>query len=405
MTKGLLFSLCVKACSKPHGMLKTQKLDLLIEKFLDLLDRIRIFGNWESFTESYVNSIANFKPAEKFLNDPETFLESMMIVLRPYSREAKGTILIAYNYAFPVFLYLFDARQIAARYHIVLEPSTARYFMPEILVFKSLKLDIYVETPEIRDAEFLNRYLQNLKPVPVAANWWIDDRIFYQNDQIEKEFDLIMASSWLKAKRHFLLFRALRELKDQGVVLTSVLVGYPIDLTIDELKSQAIDYGIEDQITFFEWLTPLEVAELYRKSRLNLLLSKREGCNRSIIEGFYCNVPCLIRDGFNFGQKYDHINEKTGAYFNDSTLAQDIVLALDRADGYSPSEWVRDYHMDVSGALAELGAAIYGSKEIDMAKKTSSLHGMKYWDQQDKENFVNDYNYLLCSVRPVQNVA
>jgi glycosyltransferase involved in cell wall biosynthesis len=378
-------------------MSKFAAVDRLIEKFFEALNSLAWFGTWKSFSSNYISSYKNFRPSAPFLKDPTSFLIGMAIVLKSPTKSEKGVIVIAYNYAFPTFCLIFDLEKVAQKYNLVLEPSTARYFMPEILLFKAFDLNFYIQTPENRDQKFISRYFDNAKTVPIAANWWIDDRTFYEDGFTVKEFDLVMVASWLKLKRHFLLFKALSDLKKKGIILSCVLVGYPIDLELNDIRRQAERYGVLDLLTFHEWLNQSEVADLYRKSRLNLLLSKREGSGRSIIEGFYCGTPCLIRQGFNFGQKYDYINKKTGFYFTDATLASDIEAALDINIEFEPSKWIHDNGMTAKGAAEKLSDAIYGHTSSGIVPKTSGLHGMEYRDPINEVDFKKDYDYLLTN--------
>jgi uncharacterized membrane protein len=76
----------------------------------------------------YSESFNDFEASQNFIVDPYRFLISMAIVLKSPSKAEKGTILIAYNYAFPTFALLFNLDEVIKKYHLVLEPSTARFF-------------------------------------------------------------------------------------------------------------------------------------------------------------------------------------------------------------------------------------------------------------------------------------
>lgn len=381
--------------SKGHGLFRHKTIDLIIEFFLKAIVELKIFGNWTSFSQEYIQSYENFEPSRKFLESPENFLESMAIILKSPSDGEKGLILIAYNYAFPTFALIFDLHKIMQKYHIVLEPSTARYLMPEILLFKYLNEKIFIETGEPRDAQFLNRFLNNTQSIPIAANWWIDSRIFNEDSNEPKTYDLIMVSSWLKLKRHKLLFKSLKRLKDRGKLFRCALVGYPIDMTKEDILRLAKRYEVEGLIEVFERIPQKDIPKLYQRSKLNLLLSKREGFNRSVIEGMYCNVPCLIRRNFNFGHNYDYINEKTGSYFLDKQLDTAIERALDNLDKFEPKKWIIDNAMTAKNAALILEKEIFGTTEGKIAMKTSGLRGMEYWNTNDKDNFTSDYHFLL----------
>lgn len=396
----------VKVVSKVHGILRTPLFDIVLEKIIFLIEKSRISGSWQAYARQYIDSYRTFSASKKFLVNPASFLKSMAIVLKSPTIEEKGLILIAYNYAFPTFALLFDLNKLSAKYHFVLEPSTARYFMPEILMFKPLSTQVYIETPEPRDEQFINRFFNNFTNIPIAANWWIDDRIFKPAPEADKDFDIIMVSSWLKLKRHKFLFKVISDLKKEGHLLSCVLVGYPIDLNKEDISKMAESLGVLEQITIYEKLDQKAVAKLYQRSRLNLLLSRREGFNRSIIEGFNCNIPCLIRKNFNFGHLYDYINEQTGGYFEDRTLRWDILNTLNNLKQYSPRRWIVEHKMTAQDAALKLEMDIYNKNENSVSVKTSGLHGMEYWNSDDEKKYKKDYEYIMTTLnQPTQKNA
>jgi len=61
--------------------------------------------------------------------------------------------------------------------------------------------------------------------------------------------------------------------------------------------------------------TPVSVNRLLNKSKVYLLLSKKEGFNKAIIEAMHANIPGFMLEGFNFGYQYPYINSMTGELF------------------------------------------------------------------------------------------
>jgi glycosyltransferase involved in cell wall biosynthesis len=213
-------------------------------------------------------------------------------------------------------------------------------------------------------------------------------------------YDVIMVSSFSNLKRHWLLFKAMKELKDRGRVITAVLIGYAGSLTKKDLEHQATEYGVLEQVTILEDLTPAQVALYYNRSKLNLLLSKREGFNRSLIEGLYCNIPCFIRDGFNFDYKYPYISEKSGGYYTDTSLASDLSGWLDSYGSFRAKELVAAINMQADEAAKILSRAIFKEDGDCLVSKTSGLHGMEYWTEEEERKFDADYSYLLsCLIK------
>src|SRR5205823_5520841 len=109
--------------------------------------------------------------------------------------------------------------------------------------------------------------------------------------------------------------------------------------TKEDILREARNYGVEDQIQVFERIPQQQVSELLSRSKLHVLWSRREGSNRAIIEAMLADVPTIVRDGFNFGYKYPHINSQTGRFVAESDLADAIIDMLDRRKEFSAREW------------------------------------------------------------------
>jgi len=388
----------VDLISKLHGHSRLIFIDIILEKCLKFTFKIAGFTH---FRKAYIESYSNFEATNKFSENPERFLQHMAIIQAAPSASDKGVLTIAYNYAIPSFMYLFDYKEIMKRYHIVLEPSTARFLMPEILICDELTDPVYVQSGEPRDAKFLQRYSKSLVPVPIAANWWLDTRIFNNDLPEKKAFDVIMVSTFTKLKRHYLLFEAMKKLKLKGKLLTAVLIGYQGRYTKNDIEKMAIKAGIENQVTILENLSPTEIASYYKRSKINVLLSKREGSSRTIIEGLHCGVPAMIRQGFNFNYKYNFITSKSGAYFKDNSLAEDMLNLIDKvdADNIDTLEVLSKVNIDPFNAAKILSDTIYPDQNISIEPKASGLHGMEYIRENARHELEEEYRYLLSNVR------
>jgi glycosyltransferase involved in cell wall biosynthesis len=388
----------VNFISKLHGHSRFIFVDVFLEMLLKLAFKIRFFGDIEKFRNEYVLSYKSFSATKPFIKDPERFLKNMAIIQASPKDGGKGILTIAYNYAIPSFMYLFDYEKIMERYHLVLEPSTARFLMPEILICDELKHPVYVQAGEPRDAQFLTRFSKSLIPIPIAANWWLNTNIFNDEVKISKDIDILMVSSFNKLKRHKVLFKALKKLKNKDIKLNVVLIGYVGgELTKIDLEKMACDAGIQDQITVIENIGPEEVAQYYRRSKINVLLSKREGSSRIIIEGMHCGVPILLREGFNFGYKYPFITKESGMYFKDDTLDESIVTLLNKVDegSINTNKVINNLGINPVHACEIMKKSIYGDNTImKVHPKASGLHGMEYLKDTDENIFQEEYLFL-----------
>jgi len=201
-------------------------------------------------------------------------------------------------------------------------------------------------------------------------------------------------------KRHERLLKALAEVKRRRGQLKAVFVGYPSDLTKDDIQLQSRYYGVEDNIEFHERLSPEQVNDLYTRSRVNVLWSRREGTPRTPIEGMLAGVPCIMRKGFNFGGHYDYINEQTGCFSTEKSLPADLIRYIDGNIDINPRAWVLA-HMTPRIAMAQVseGLQAFAAENAEpwtdgLVEVCGYLNGQAYWEPADKLTFEGDYDFL-----------
>lgn len=352
--------------------------------------------------DDLLNNIEDIERYRTFIENPEKLLNGVITVVAPHTENSKGVIVIAYSYYFVIFLKAFNIINISKRYHIVLEPSWNGMCDPAILAFSYIKEPVFVMAYEDRDYNFINELKSNLVAVRLSANWFIDKNKF--KDCLPKEnrdIDIIMVAAWAKFKRHDVFFKAIKKLRDEGHNYKITLVGYPNDLERKDIIKLAEKIGINDQITIYEWISSTEVSELLGRAKVNIIWSRFEGLNRAIIEGMFCNTPCIIRDGFNFGMKYPYINRETGEYSSESGLSDKIREVIKNFDNYSPRKYVLSNHNCeiATDILAKTIAATDPNFKVEnILVKTSELNGMKYLREADEQSVEKDYLFLEKSI-------
>ena len=342
---------------------------------------------------------------QRYFDQPERLLGSVAMVLKSPNSEGKGVIVVCYSYVFPLFARLFDVRKIAKDYLIVFEPSWSGYCNWDILCYSHLECPVFVQANEPRDYKFIEGLQPHFWPVPIAANSWVDHRVFRPIEDVKKDIDLIMVAGWADFKRHHRVFNALGKLRKRGVRLKAVFIGYPMNQSRDRILDAATYYGVRDQLEIYESLTPNEVNRHLNRAKVNLIWSRKEGVNRAIVEGMFADVPCLLREGFNYGYHYPHINSLTGCYANEQELPDKLIWMADNREKFSPRAWV-EANMScqratdmltrtIESSMAKVGEPWSGR----LAVKVNGLHGMQYWEPQEKETFVRDYSYLASCIQ------
>lgn len=337
-------------------------------------------------------------------DDPGRLLSGNALVLKSPRPNERGVLYLYYSYTYQIFARSFDVAAITDRYYLALEPSWSGYCDPQILLFTQWREPVFVGAREPRDRDFIEQLGSNLVAAPYSSNTWVDHREFFPDASIEKDLDVVMVSGWGWYKRHWAVFRALRALRRRGRRLKVALVGYQLDMRRDEIEEQAAFFGVRDQLEFYERQNRAAVNRLYNRARVNLLWSRREGVNRSIIEGMFAGTPCILREGFNYGFWYPHINAATGTYATEASLADTLVDVIDRHAEYSPRDWVLD-HMSCQRTTALLNDTIRAtalargeSWSQDIVVKTSDLDGLLYWHPEDADRFADDRAFIRAHV-------
>jgi hypothetical protein len=371
-----------------------------------LKDKTRLNALRSELLES-VQATDNTK---KLLENPKKLLDPVIKVLKSPSENEKGALILNYSYYFPVFLKLFDAEDIIQQYNIILEPSWAGYCETEILIYSLHQSPTYILTFEDRDKQYIQSLDCNFKTVPVGPNWFVDHDLFSPPDTAnKKDFDIIMVASWGRFKRHHKFFSAIETLKKDKPDLKIALVGYPADLSKEDILTLAREHNIFDLITVYEWISPAEVAELYKRSKISVLWSRFEGPNRAVIESMLCDTPVIMREGFNYGQHYSFMTEKSGLFANEHNLPRVIMDVLTRLDSFD----ARNVAMKTRSCIkaTEVMDQHMKANEQDegrswsqgLATKINDLHGMGYYNEKDKSRFTKDYEFLASRIKSGKN--
>jgi glycosyltransferase involved in cell wall biosynthesis len=294
---------------------------------------------------------------------------------------------------------------VSRRYHIVLEPGWSGYCTLDILCYTLLKSPVFVQAFEPRDDAFIRSTHSNLIPVPLATNWWVDNRILRPLPGVEKDADIVVVASWAGFKRHERILSALARLRRMGESPRVILIGYPVDRTARDIGRLAEYYCVRDQVEIYDRIPLDQVNYHLNRSKINLIWSRKEGVNRAMIEGMFAGVPCIVREGFNFGYRYPYINEATGCYSSEGDLPEKLLWMIENYRRFEPRDWVMA-NMTCQRSTEILDEAIRrvateaGERWTEsLAVKTAGLDGLKYWNADDERKFAADYEFLKASIR------
>ncbi len=272
--------------------------------------------------------------------DDRPFHKRLLILSAPTENE-KGVMIIKFTDYFKYFLMVFDMTKICRDYIVIFEPSYSGYFDEDILCLLSAPGPFIIEASEKEDYQFIESLKSPIYPVETGANWWVDDSAFAYPGKLPKPYDITMVAIWADFKRHYHLFEAMSRAQVKRRV---ALVGKPWEMTREDIEAEARYYGVLEHVDFYEGISQKDINMLLARSKCLILLSKKEGFNKSIVEAMYAGIPVFILEGHNYGEKYSYINKETGGYIDKKGLAKfldnldEILTGFERV---KPGEWIR----------------------------------------------------------------
>ncbi|MEJ2669747.1 MAG: glycosyltransferase family 1 protein, partial [Gammaproteobacteria bacterium] len=241
------------------GWAGTYRLGLSTLKYF--LERDKLRG--KALFINFASRVKPLKNTKKYFDDPRQMLGGIIIILKVPSGNERGVLLLKYSYYFLLFLEFYDVARIQERYNIILEPSWAGFCDETIMAYTQLPEPVFVQVYERRDRRLIDALDVNLIPLDVGPSWFVDHEVFSPPLPSEKrDIDIIMVASWSTFKRHDAVFEVLSVLRERKPDLSIALVGYPGDLTKDDIAQMASRRGLTMGLSFYEWITPSEVAQV-----------------------------------------------------------------------------------------------------------------------------------------------
>ncbi|WP_179959393.1 glycosyltransferase [Marinobacter changyiensis] len=306
---------------------------------IPLINRIIYLRKSELIEHSLKES--NKIPDQKSL---ELAIKRTLIIKAPKILEngnlEKGIMLIKFTDSFLVMFSKFDFNAISEKFHIVLEPSWAGYCLPQILVWASLRQPVIIQASGKQDFKFISGFSDNLYPIDIGSGNWVDDSHFkvleYYN---QKKYDAVYVANYNSIKRHHVLFKGIELLKpkiDLKVALICSSHGGQRDLVALLIKY----YRADKNVSLFEDLSKVELNEILNQSKTNMLLSIKEGSNRSIFEGFFSGTPAILLNE-NVGVNREHVNSYTGMIVEERRLSDALENMYYNYNKFSPSIWAK----------------------------------------------------------------
>lgn len=347
-------------------------------------------------------------PGEPIDTDLERIKRRVMVLKAPMVRNGtieKGVVVIKFTETIAFFVQHVDCESLLRFFHVVLEPSWSGYARPTILAWLRLQPQpVIVEASERTDYALLEALRGNLVPVSFGSSDWVDFRVFCPLSQAEKTFDAVYVGNYSPVKRHHVLLKAVRRLRHEGVRVALVCGSWGKGR--EAVKALIRHYGVNEQVTLFERLSQAGVNQVLNASRVNTLLSVKEGSNRSVFEGLFANVPAIVLRS-NIGVNKDYINDATGVLIEEDELAEAIVHFRQEGRRYRPREWAMEHISPIETArklsrrLKEISEQVGEPWTADVVPKVNAPE-LKYFSADHQRQMPAAADVLGTFLRPMR---
>lgn len=251
----------------------------------------------------------------------------------------KGILVITFTKVSSYYYRHVNIDLLTRYFHVVLEPSWSGYMDPDILFWMNkTKEPVFVQASEIRDRVALECLCANLVPISIGASDWVDYRNFTPKES-PKIYDSIYVANTDVVKRIHIYMKAIRRIVDAGhTSYKGVLVCAAWGGKAEEVKALVEHYRLTGNCELRLSLSQAELSELLAACKVNILLSVKEGSNRSLFESMFCNLPVIALEN-NIGVNKSYINEYTGVLAYEDQLPQVLLHMASHWRDYQPRRW------------------------------------------------------------------
>jgi hypothetical protein len=119
----------------------------------------------------------------------------------------------------------------------------------------------------------------------------------------------------------------------------------------------------------------------------------------------FAGVPCILREGHNYGYRYPYINSQTGCFASEEELPNKLIGMIHNYQKFSPRDWVlsnmscQKAIQILTGAIRRTAIAAGENWTQEPTVKVCYLNTMRYWNDGDVQKFKADYDFLRSTVR------
>lgn len=248
-----------------------------------------------------------------------------------------GVLLIKFTGTFGTAAALLDINRLRQRFHVVLEPDWAGYCLPDILAWCGPGPSVIVQSSAASDRDFLSRFCSDLVPVDFGASDWVDHRIFRPLN-CSKQYDSVYVANLSRSKRLHAYLRAVASIVALDSTYKGALVCSSWGGSRKTLGALLEFYEVERHVDVFHQVSQDRLNEILNRAKVNVLMSLKEGSNKSLFEAMFAGTPVLaLRENTSINHAY--VNDRTGRLVSEHEVVAALIHFRSNWQEYDPRAW------------------------------------------------------------------
>ena len=195
---------------------------------------------------------------------------------------------------------------------------------------------LWVQTNNLEDREAIEAFHPRLSCLHTMPCDWLNADQVKPLPRSQRDIDLIIVANWAPFKRHWDAFDLLRQLPAHWKI---ALIGQPAaGRKREHIEALAREYQVPQQLEIHQSLRAEQVAALQCRSKLALIMSRREGCCVAVVEAMMAGAAVAMRADAHIGSRV-HINPQTGALLHPERMAADLLHLMQTSADMDPRSW------------------------------------------------------------------
>jgi glycosyltransferase involved in cell wall biosynthesis len=282
-------------------------------------------------------------------------LTTSLLLKEPGPSGEKGVLYVAFEYNWMRLLAHYDARALLSEYFLIGATSWSPTDFASFASFAGLSADpLWPGISNYADIAAYEMFQPVVRPLPLLASDWVNPEFYRPKPHHERDVDILMVANFSRFKRHWLLFKALREMPRS---LRVTLVGIPAPgRSADDIREEARAFGVRQDLEILSNVNIDVVTDYQCRAKVAALFSKREGSCVATAEAMFADTPVAMMRDAHVGSKA-YINSQTGVLLSESTVARGLAEFLEASSSFTPRSWAMQ-HITCQRSSARLNSIL-----------------------------------------------